>query len=296
MFILAGFLFMACETVVDIEVPQGDPKLVVFSVLNPDSTVEVVVSRSRFILDDRDFQPVTNAQITMIPSQGESLAFEHREKGIFEANYLPQPGLEYSLKVEATGFESVESRTILPDPVPVESMEVQRDLVVRDQSEYYRLNFNFIDPPGENYYQIFVYTTQYIEVPVWGYQDSFNIFTSRGNIFIEPVDPVFEQENDWGTGLLIEDVTFNGRNYTMQLLVPRYAFESYEGGPEFMEVEVELFHLSPDFYLFERTRRLQDYNEDNPFAEPVPVFNNIENGMGLFSGMSKDLQTLRYVY
>jgi hypothetical protein len=51
-------------------------------------------------------------------------------------------------------------------------------------------------------------------------------------------------------------------------------------------VYVQLHVINEDYFEF--LLSLEKYNEtyENPFAEPVMVFSNIENGLGLFSSYS----------
>lgn len=50
------------------------------------------------------------------------------------------------------------------------------------------------------------------------------------------------------------------------------------------EVKLELFALSPEYYNFLTSYDAHLAAENDPFAVPVPVFNNIENGFGIFAG------------
>ena len=285
---------MACETVVDIEIPTDKPKLVAFSLLNPDSTIKIVLNKSRFILDESQFQPVDNGIVKIVSSGNETIELENNGSGIYISNLKPSVGKFYALEVEAPGFESVNSSTSLPEPVEINQVELEQRVVVREQNEYYPLYVEFKDPPEENYYQVVLYSIFLQEIPVWDYPDSFRVEEFKSLVYIEAADPIFDDEFDYDETLLIEDATFNGRDYRLQLLVPRYTFEYWDSNVAYIDFQVELYHLSKDYFLFEKTSRLQNYNEDNPFAEPVPVFGNIENGMGLFSSFNIDVESFRY--
>jgi hypothetical protein len=55
----------------------------------------------------------------------------------------------------------------------------------------------------------------------------------------------------------------------------------------------ELRSISKEYYDYQTS--LNEYwNADgNPFAQPVQVFTNIENGFGIFAGFGKSSDTLR---
>ncbi|MFP4340863.1 MAG: DUF4249 family protein [Cyclobacteriaceae bacterium] len=45
-------------------------------------------------------------------------------------------------------------------------------------------------------------------------------------------------------------------------------------------------------YLCFQSTGLQLDTDGNPFAEPVPVYNNIMGGYGIFAGFSQDFTTI----
>ena len=48
------------------------------------------------------------------------------------------------------------------------------------------------------------------------------------------------------------------------------------------EIYFVLKNISKSYYDFQSTYGLQDWNDGDPFAQPVQVFSNIENGIGIF--------------
>lgn len=43
-----------------------------------------------------------------------------------------------------------------------------------------------------------------------------------------------------------------------------------------------VYHVDPNYYQFMESVKLQREVGDNPFAEPVPIYTNIKNGLGIF--------------
>jgi hypothetical protein len=52
------------------------------------------------------------------------------------------------------------------------------------------------------------------------------------------------------------------------------------------QMYVVLLSVSESYFRYLKATEFQENNEDNPFATPVQVYNNIENGLGIFAGYS----------
>ena len=52
---------------------------------------------------------------------------------------------------------------------------------------------------------------------------------------------------------------------------------------------VYLISASEDYFRYKRTYSLQEESSGDPFAQPVNVYNNIENGFGIVAGYSEDV-------
>ncbi len=60
--------------------------------------------------------------------------------------------------------------------------------------------------------------------------------------------------------------------------------ETYEG-----EIYFNLKSVTESYYQYHTTSDLQDWNEGDPFAQPVQVFSNIPNGLGILMGSTLDI-------
>ena len=84
------------------------------------------------------------------------------------------------------------------------------------------------------------------------------------------------------------DFTFNGERKSIKIYLGNWIFDNLgsPGTTTQPKVLAEIGSLSKALYKYKRSVRLQGYNDDNPFAEPVPIYNNIEGGLGIFGGTS----------
>lgn len=91
----------------------------------------------------------------------------------------------------------------------------------------------------------------------------------------------------------------NDESYKLDLYLDNYVLYDWENsGFSFdsisyrmrnYEIYVELRTISEGMYNYLRTLNMQLVNRLNPFSEPVSVFSNIENGVGIFAGYSEEL-------
>ena len=49
---------------------------------------------------------------------------------------------------------------------------------------------------------------------------------------------------------------------------------------------LQVLYISETYYEYLKTARLHDETRENPFAEPLNVYGNVENGYGIFAGYS----------
>jgi len=81
-------------------------------------------------------------------------------------------------------------------------------------------------------------------------------------------------------GVLFTDEDFDGQKATLTF----YSLLSFNNAAHQGKVVGELRTVSKDYYLYHTSLSRQIANKDRPFVEPISVYSNIENGLGIFSG------------
>ncbi|KAA3439702.1 DUF4249 domain-containing protein [Rufibacter hautae] len=280
--LLAGGL-TGCEKEVDIEVPGHTPKLAVQYNLNTEAPKQnMYIGRSQSVLATDDLWRnglVKDAAITITDGGGtlrQSFAFVPLEYNKEIGNYkptnefTPEPGQQYSLTVSAPGFETIEGKLTMPAQVPVASASFVPDSKndgynyvgllriqfndLANQQDYYRLHVRLVDDAEQligNFYSV---------------EDNDDIFGEE----VEKIELSKVFDDGWAKQGVI---TFSDKvgAYIGSGLSPKY-------------IEITLQHLTPDLYLYERSK--SNYQEDNPFAEPLNLHSNIRNGYGNFGGIT----------
>lgn len=307
---------LSCETVVDVDIPQEAPRLVVNALLETDSLVRVHLSHSRASLSSRPMENVGGAEILLFQN-GQQVASLEEERingnwdGWYIGNYAPQAGNTYTLRASRSGYETVEADTEIEMPVSISNLSydtlvleqvfyVNDTPVVNRMVDLKNLSLSFSDPSeDDNYYEIAVFldAVNYR----WNYTEDGEIFpvdtlNIRYPAYLSTEDPAvvsgdfFSGDDEYyGQTLRFSDETFNGRDYTID-----FNFQGSSGYTELPQRKyiVSLRSLNREQYLYLKSLELQDDSEGNPFAEPVPVYNNILGGYGIFAGFSQDIQTI----
>lgn len=286
-FLTLVFLILSCESLVKVDIPQRAPQLVLNSFFNPDSSWRAVVEQSQFILDDEPFKSIEGARVSIWEGDQEVAVMEDRGNGLYQAREVkPDPEKTYRIRAEASGFESAESTDKIPSKVPIIAVNGS------PFNSGSRFKVTFQDPQGEeNFYSIALYSynyiTQYNETT-----DSLEVIDSvLISNYLYSDDPIIEDFDDYSTnnGLLFKDVAFEGKEYEISFILEGFCCSDF---PSFSSdtFVVVLNNVSEAFYLYNITADLQDHVQGDPFAEPVQIFNNIENGYGIFAGYHADQQ------
>ncbi len=279
---------------IDINIPVEPPLLVLNSTLSDDAFIKVNLSESQHILDNGDYQKITGA-IIEIYENGKLLTVlpDSLEGNYISATHIPKKGHTYQIKSSKSGFETVTSEVLLPLDT-AEIISVSMDLVEITDFDYTYESLEFsvkLNDNGEsvNFYEIAIYIKYYNYsfddtvfpiVPI----DSFPVYEK---LYINSPDPSLEEYQSYGQSILFNDEFFNGHDYTMKILSNSFYFpEDYPFAPTFY---VTLKNTSESHYLYGLSSQLQEWTIDNPFAQPVTVYNNIENGFGVFGAYNTSI-------
>lgn len=286
LFFLFIFLSSACENFweprsVVTNLPEHQPLLVINSFINPDSVFKVSVAKSRAFLALPEYPFITDATVTIFESGNSVAELFHAHDGFYRAiNHKPEIGATYELRVSAEGF-MVTATAAIPSPIKIDSIAVKEATI--DRLTETKLTLYFQDPPGEdNYYQLLLFRLRSfteIDTVLSNYG-----FASSDAVLRKPDD--FEDKSYYYDDAYFDDALFDGDFYDLDI-----SFYKISEPRKFFVVV--LLTTSESYYNFRKSVEQQNATEDNPFAEPVPVYTNIENGLGVFSGYSSFIYSLR---
>src|SRR5690606_23863047 len=151
----ALFLFVGCEELIDIDLNDADPRIVIEANLsNLGSVQRIRVSRTVPFNASVNAQAVTDAALQVSDSRGRVYHFLHEEEGNYIArDFMPSSGQNYALQAEVAG-QVFECSCDMPNYVDVESTGLVNDIVC--VVSYYYATFEFNDPVDVSSYYEYV--------------------------------------------------------------------------------------------------------------------------------------------
>lgn len=264
----------SCEKEYDIaDFPEHTPKIVVNCLFNPDESWTVRLSSSKSELDiSSEYKTINNADVKIYEDDIllETLTYNVTTEK-YEGITIPQIGKKYSIEASAPNFTTVNASDIIPAFVPIDSWEIDSEIINNNYGgdDYYIYSFNITltDPINTNNYYATDLTTHYFDT-------LFNL--QYGDTILDFYD-------------IHNDLLFNGQNYKINL---RKKLPTYEGELSYYTINIYLRSISETAYNYFNSLGIQVDNSGDPFSQPVPVYNNIENGFGIFAGYSEDIITI----
>ncbi len=299
---LIGILGLSsCEKIIEIDLGESKTRLVVNSVLKSDSIISVHLSASRHILDNAGISFISGASVRLYEDNVFIGNMNHTKNGRYEANYVPVQGKEYSIKVSFSDYDDIFANTTVPDAVSIISVDTLTGIGEWGNEVYY-FTIRFADPIGENYYMlqmrqrylseiwnpdIVVYDTLYVS------EDTIIVHTTYGAYELEEFensvwfysdDIIIEEQ--WNSAIF-SDALIEGKPYSLRVSVDKWNFYG-----ESNTVFFDLISLDRNAYLYYLSFARHMWNQGDPFAEPVVVYTNIENGIGVFGSSSAHTKSI----
>jgi len=154
------FLFSSCEKVINIDLNNSDPRLVVeANITSQAGPFTVKLTRSGNFYDSNIFPPVTDATVTLSDNAGSSEVLHQTTDGIYQSSTITGvPGRTYNMEITNNGKQYTASST-MPLPVPIDSVVITTGTVGGGGRPVngFRITTYFKDPEGPgNCYRLLI--------------------------------------------------------------------------------------------------------------------------------------------
>ena len=184
-------------------------------------------------------------------------------------------GSTYEIRAEHPDYSVVSAIQRMPEDFTVDSARIKRSAITGQFGDKFDLLDVFLqDQPGvRNYYEVVISTLYYDTSydPSTGNYDTIRVFEYA--LYPEDFSDPNVVYGVKGSGL-ISDQFFDGQAYKFQAKI-------YAGSGSLLTVRVR--NVTEEYYKWSRSYQAKYESEDNPLVEPVSVFNNLTNGLGIFS-------------
>jgi hypothetical protein len=248
-FLIYLFIFPGCERVIDVDLNEANPQIVIEGNLSYNhGALEVLISKTGSYFATTPVEKVDNAKVYLENSAGTRFEAKAFGDGVYKIERYPmQQKKEYQLFIEYEG-QTYQAKSTLFPAVKIDSLGFEYQPDVRFFEGGYRLLLYFSDPPAEgNYYRIKVY--------------------KNGELF-----------NDVDDLIVFDDSRLNGKG--IQVTLRRQLFDIGD------TAYVQLISIDENaFTYFTTFRDMANTNPGSPApANPISNFNN--GALGYFSAWS----------
>ena len=282
-------LFTNCTKQIEFDAQDIAPRIVVNSLFTNDSLWAANISRSVGVLETTSYTSINDADVSIFDGNGVQVTtLTNQGDGLYTSptGAMPVADELYTIEVSAPEYTPVSATNRIPAAVQINSIDTVSS-TNSDGQTILETTINFQDPPAtENFYMV--------EVLVKGtWIDEWDEFEGDTIEFREPLeiscnDVNVETVNRFNFGgfentylyLMLKDENFDGEDYALTFSVINYAeLKDLE-----LFGEIRLVNTSEAYFNYLKSFNMYQRASGNPFATPVQVYSNVENGMGIFAG------------
>jgi len=312
-------ILISCEeedfsTVAEIDLSEHSKKMVVLAPFTTDTGERewnrfyLLLAESNDILDESEaFKRINNAVVDFF-EEGEyqfSLDNHNNKNGLYispEATGII-PGKNYLIEIHSDEYGKITASSYMPNRVKVLKAYIsdENHYDVSEGVEKVELTLEIEDEANvENYYFLTLRTVtktdtaQYQSYPEFTFNDPIFDEGDFSEEFLE-IEGFLNPQAQYDRSVTFTDELFEGQQKSLKLYIRKDALEGFVFDPNenvFVPAERTAYFIigsmSRELYLYKRSALTQSRISENPFAEAVRVYNNIEGGVGIFGGVVQD--------
>lgn len=297
---LLVILSFSCQKELEIKLPDFDPKPVVNCLFSTDTNFVINLSHS-ISLNDSVKVDIENAKCYLFSDEILIDSLSYISDGFYKSNIKPEQGKYYKLKVISTNFDEVSSISYIPVTPQILNIEQQDFAVpppvyssdITENVPLNKLSITFLDDANvENYYELKILIKRYwADIQENQIQRCPRLFS---------YDEVIRNEDilDYEPNLFVfSDSLFNGQTKTIDFLYKQdgitmgcnsddcvYFYGQYR-------IYYKFRAISKEMYDYRKSLIKHVYNQPTTgfevFGDPVPMYSNIKNGLGVFAGYTE---------
>ena len=306
--LLLGVFLTSCYRKIDLDEYRTTPKMVINSVVSPDTVVMASITRTWFYPDKKPYVNLPHAHVELYINNQyiETMQWKtlnnprnpDQPDTLFLSNTIPAEGDRIKIVASTPEYGTVTAEDIIPKKVPIKNAShtikkgngVYQGTISDYFEIYYEVTFDEF-PEKNNYYLAKI--TQ-IKTGYYGYYET----------EIDYIDPVFKEQDaildesmafnglEKRGGALFTDQSINGQTYTLQIK---------ETTAELDETEqriISIYSLSESYFLYLLSLQkiagstLEGGLGNIGLAEPLRVYSKVEGGTGILGGNQQSETTI----
>jgi len=288
------------ETVVDLDIPEIPPVLVMNGILDTDTTIRLLVSHSVGAFSNEIPISINNAEVVLYENDifldtlnanmdnmmsyyfnNGTFSVDSIQMSYYESSIIPNKNTNYRVEASHQDYPNISANTFIPDDIEIYDIDID----TTSNEEKIGFSFSFIDDfNAENYYRIKLFSkcykkweNEYGEIEIYPYTRGYQEFASN--------DPSFPSNGiPWdgytfsGSQVVFSDALFNGQEKNIRIDIINEGYEYADCDTISFQFSV----FSSDTYSYYNS--LGSHRERGPLGifggEVIPVYSNVENGLG----------------
>ena len=280
------------KTIEPKDLPQQDPRLVLNCVMYPDSQIMAEISVSKSILSSKEYKYITDATCELYENDTYIEKLTSIGSGKYRSNSKATVNKNYTVKVIATGYNGVSGSSALPLPMVTSAIDQYDTTISKYTITSYRngpntfayavngsTKYRFVikdDVTTRNFYNIravgYIIDSSGTREPILNTTLRNNINSINGSGY-----------SYYGIDLDDASVT-NGNEIKADLMISFYQNLPADFKLKTVEVYLLLYTFSPEYFRYMSTLNNQEGSTGSLFSEPVQIYSNVNNGMGIVAG------------
>lgn len=270
-----------CIDQISADLPAPPKRLVVNSILTPDSVFRVQVSRVTSATDASS-RLLSSAQVSLFTPGGAAEVLRSQGNGLYYSANKPASGMPYTVQVAVNDYPSVSTTDTVPPPVPIREAWFSYPTGTDRNNELLGTLVVRFDDPAQiaNYYEIS------------GYQETqFLTLDARGNAALAAED----ESGLNPKSLVFSDKLFNGHGFELRASFLPHRRGSGSGGPTTLPPRLVLRSVSRAYYQYRKSWTRHLYNQGAKgdtydltqllfLGDPSALYSNVNGGYGVVVG------------
>lgn len=281
-YILLLFAF-GCTKKTNITLPSKAGELVVNCLYNAGEPLHIYMTKTVYPKDTIYKQADPNLIVTLNEDgKFKEIINFNSSTGIYESTTLPSAAHKYQLQIQNAVNKPIDVALENQMPTSFKLKNISfKDSVISNGANYFgELKFTIVDGVGFDYYKILLSyfnngTQNYI--PILEYNNTDLVFDDDST-FIE------------NSARYFSDRAFKNNQHEFIIRIPSGNY--YTNGRN--NLLIESASLSNEYFLYLKSLKDYDkaYNPRNPLANPVQLYSNSSNNLGIFAGQILNKDTI----
>jgi hypothetical protein len=271
------FIVFSCTKEIPFKGDIGNGFIVVNGIIESDSIIKISLSKSKAAIGEQNTGPneiTTSATLILTDkTTGETFTSNTVNSfGEYEFGTKAKNGHSYSISITHPSYTTATSETSVPDAVQIKDWDTSS---IKNEYNYSEKNLvlTIDDPSTENLYILKVFAVDSLQM-----EESLYLTPNENN-------QVFEDGG--GISYLFDDSGFNGQS---KKIVVKFNPAKYMDAMTYIyskekSYKVVLYNVSREVYNYILSTS-KAMNSDGFFSEPVKIYTNITNGLGVFGGLN----------